>query len=176
MNEFLSSVERRAFRMAQIAVGNDEDAMDIVQDSMLSLVQKYSNKPPQQWRALFYRILHNRINDWYRAQQQQSRWRIWLDKFRDGDDDQEDSISRLEDPQPDQPELNLFQSIAIQQLDHAVQQLPLRQQQCFMLRCWEEFNTHETAQLMKCSEGTVKTHYSRALHNLRTQLQEHRDE
>lgn len=176
MNEFLISVEKRAFRMAQIAVGNDDDAMDIVQDSMLSLVKGYSNKPSEQWRALFYRILYNRINDWYRSQKQQSRWRIWLDNLIKPDDSNEDPIALLADPRPDQPEQKLLESINVQRIEQAIKQLPQRQQQCFMLRCWEGFSTQETAKLMHCSEGSIKTHYSRALHNLRAQLKETSDD
>ncbi|MBI3188808.1 MAG: RNA polymerase sigma factor [Gammaproteobacteria bacterium] len=170
LNRFLASVERRAFRMAQIATGNTDDAMDIVQDAMMTLVRKYSDKPEAEWGALFHTVLQSRIRDWYRRSSVRNRLRSWL---HGDDDDDTDPMDELPDQHGKNPEQRLRLDDAAEALNTALHALPLRQQQAFLLRNWEGLDIAQTAQAMGCTEGTVKTHYSRAVHALRDILEDH---
>ncbi len=174
LNQFLAGVERKAFKIAEFAVGNREEALDIVQDSMLGLVQKYANKPSEEWKPLFYRILQCRIRDCYRKNKVRSRWMGWL-KFRHQDDGEEQGnpIEDVADPVAREPLQTIANEDSIERLEAAIQQLPARQQQTFMLRTWEGLSVADTAIAMSCSQGSVKTHYSRALSTLRKTLEEH---
>ncbi len=150
--------------MAEIAVGNREEALDIVQDSMLALVQKYAARPCEEWTPLFYRILQSKIRDWYRKSKTRSKWMSFLN-FRQQDDDSETGnlIDAVADPVASEPSQTVADNISIDTLETAIHALPLRQQQAFLLRSWEGLSVSETALAMKCSEGSIKTHYSRAL-------------
>jgi len=167
IEQFLRSVEKRAYRMAEVSVRNSEDALDIVQEAMLSLVRRYSRKPEEQWRPLFFRILSNAIIDFHRTRRRRLRFFNWLSPV---DEEGDDPIEQLEDPQPNNGMLNLLRDERIGRLESAIASLSARQQQAFFLRCWEGFSTRETAALMKCSEGSVKTHYSRALTSIKDKL------
>jgi len=167
IEQFLRSVEKRAYRMAEVSVRNSEDALDIVQEAMLSLVRRYSKKPEEQWRPLFFRILSNAIIDFHRTRSRRLRFFNWLSPV---DEEGDDPIEQLEDPQPNNGMLNLLRDERIGRLESAIASLSARQQQAFFLRCWEGFSTRETAALMKCSEGSVKTHYSRALTSIKDKL------
>lgn len=157
--------------MALIASSNRDDALDLVQDAMCRFVDKYGARPTQEWKPLFYRILHNGIRDFYRRQSIRHRWRTWLlGSADDPDNDCEDPMQQTTDPAETTPEDRTRQTEAGQALQQALQELPLRQQQAFLLRCWEEMSIAETAKVMRCSEGSVKTHLSRAVTRLRTQL------
>jgi RNA polymerase sigma-70 factor, ECF subfamily len=174
LNRFLASVERRAFRMAQIATGNTDDALDVVQDTMMTLVQKYSDKPEAEWGPLFHTILQSRIRDWYRRSSVRNRLRSWL-HWHD-DDDSGDPLDTLPDQHGKSPEQRLHLDHATDALSAALHALPIRQQQAFLLRNWEDMDVAQTAQAMGCTTGTVKTHYSRAVHSLRATLGDHVDE
>ncbi|WP_043315532.1 RNA polymerase sigma factor [Microbulbifer sp. HZ11] len=173
MDQFLASVEKRAYSMAAMAVGNREDALDIVQDAMFALVRRYSHKQREQWRPLFFTILNNRITDWHRRHKMVSRWQLLREKFA-GDDGDEDGFDPgiLEDTAGPRPEQGVFSQYTLDAIEAAVGRLPPRQQQAFLLRCVEGFDITETASVMACSAGSVKTHLSRALAALRTQLEE----
>ncbi|TQV86278.1 RNA polymerase sigma factor [Exilibacterium tricleocarpae] len=174
LERFLASAERRARYMARIATGNDEDALDIVQDTMLELVRRYSNRPAEQWRPLFFTILGSRITDWHRRQSVRNRWRLCLDKLGlDNSGEAGTGIDQLPDPQGRQPWQELHREDGLGRLGKAVEKLPLRQQQAFLLRAWEGLSVAETAAAMGCSAGSVKTHYSRATHSLRASLEEY---
>ena len=176
MNRFLSGVERRAFRMAEIATGNPDDALDIVQDAMLSLVKSYGHKTPNDWGPLFQRILQSRIRDWYRRSRVRNSLLDWLGlagRKPGRDNDEQDPIAEAVDHQGKGPEAMAENHDAGQALNRALKQLPLRQQQAFLLRNWEGLDVRQTAAAMDCSEGSVKTHYSRAVHRLREELSEH---
>ncbi len=170
MERFLASVERRALRIAEVAVGNRDDAMDLVQDAMFGLVKKYSHKPEAQWGALFYRILQNRIRDWYRRTQSSRRLFGWFSRKWDDDGD---PVQQSPDTETLQPDRVVNQEQTMHRIEQLMKALPLRQQQAFLLRAWEGLSVTETAFAMRCSEGSVKTHYSRAIHRLREQLEEH---
>jgi RNA polymerase sigma-70 factor (ECF subfamily) len=174
LEAFLASVEGRAFRMAQLATGNREDALDIVQDAMLALVQKYARQPEAAWRAVFYRILQNRIRDWHRRQQVRRRWRRGFGAAQDeGANTLPAAEETLPDPDAPDPADRLIMGRAWNALEKALQTLPLRQQQAFLLRAWEGLDLKATAVAMQCSTGSVKTHYHRALQTLRRELEDH---
>ncbi len=158
--------------MAEMATGSPDDAMDILQDAMFKLVQKYSQRDPQEWGALFHRILQSRITDHYRRNAVRNRFRVWFGR-KDDDDDEPDPIQMLEDEYGSRPDKELEMAASMEQLDEAVRQLPARQQQAFMLRALEGMDVAETAKVMKCSESSVKTHYFRALAVLRDKLEEY---
>jgi len=169
LDRFLASVERRALRIAEFAIGNRDDAMDIVQDAMLQLVGRYAQRGPDEWGPLFHRILQNRIRDSYRRAKTRHRWLSWL---RPGVDD-EDPIANIPDPHAAGPADLAVHGQAGEALELALSRLPYRQQQAFLLRAWEGLDVAETAAAMNCSEGSVKTHFSRAVHTLREQLEGH---
>jgi RNA polymerase sigma-70 factor (ECF subfamily) len=159
--------------MAEIATGNREDALDLVQDAMLGLVKSYGDRASADWPPLFYRILQSRIRDWYRRNRVRNRFRVWFGRSRGDDEDtRADAIQNLPDTQPG-IERQLVGEDAMAQLQDALQDLPLRQQQAFLLRAWEGMDVSATAFAMGCSAGSVKTHYSRAVHRLREQLEDH---
>lgn len=155
-----------------MATGNPEDAMDILQDAMFKLVQNYADRDAQEWGALFQTILQSRITDHYRRNAVRNRFRVWFG-HKDDDDDEPDPVQMLEDQNGSRPDREFERAASMQKLDEAVRQLPLRQQQAFMLRALEGLDVAETAKVMKCSEGSVKTHYFRALAVLREKLEEY---
>jgi RNA polymerase sigma-70 factor, ECF subfamily len=170
LDRFLASIEKRAFRMARIALRHHEDALDSVQDAMLQLARRYGRRPSEEWRPLFYRILQNRIRDCQRRRKVQARIMAWLPGLKTQDGAAlADEYSAVPDLAPLPPEL-LAQQQAMQTLERSLAALPARQQEAFMLRAFEGMDVAETAAAMGCSEGSVKTHYSRAVHTLREQL------
>ncbi len=172
MDDFLASVERRALRIARLAVDNIDDALEIVQDSMMILVQKYALRGADEWPPLFHRILQSRIRDFYRRSRVRNRWRVWLDRFRK-DDDTEDALEANPDPGGRTPEQQADAAQSVALIENALAGLPDRQRQAFLLRAYEGLDTAETARVMGCSSGSVKTHYARALQRLRETFQEH---
>ncbi len=171
MSDFLASVERRAFKQAVFSVGEDQNALDIVQDSMLRLAEKYPDRPPAELPLLFQRILQNAIRDHFRRQKVRSTWTTLLTSLGlGGEDEDADPLDTMEVEDvanvPTSPADQLEQSQVMAQIEAAVQALPGRQREAFMLRYWEELDVSETAKVMGCSEGSVKTHCSRATHAL----------
>ena len=165
-------MERRAFRMACLATHNEADALDIVQDAMLKLAQRYAQRGEDEWAPLFQRILQTRILDWHRRNKVRNRWR-W---FGWGSDEEHaNMLDNVADPAGRDPHAQLMNQQAMSAVDDAVEQLPSRQQQALLLRLWEGMSVAATAQAMGCSEGSVKTHYSRAVHTLRDMLEEHHE-
>ncbi len=172
LEKFLAEIERRAFRMAQVALRDPDDALDVVQDAMLKLTRNYAAKPAAEWRPLFYRILENGIRDLQRRRAVRKRLMAWLPGSKE---DSEGEVADPLDNVPDQatpiPEA-LMQQEALAKLEASLRVLPGRQREAFMLRNFEGMDVAETARAMGCSEGSVKTHYSRAVHALRAQLGE----
>lgn len=172
MDEFLQSIELKAYRMALIAVGEHADALDLMQDSMFKFVSHYSEKPAEQWKPLFYRILQNRIRDWHRHQKVKKLVYFWKQ------DTDEDMINQLPDADPHAeslPDEALNKNQLQKSVLNALNDLPEKQQQCFLLRSWEGLSVAETATAMGCSQGSVKTHYFRAVNKLRSMLGEVHD-
>ena len=176
MDSFLASVEKRAFRLARTAAaGNSDDALDIVQDAMLAFVRRYASHPGQEWAPLFHRVLQNTIRDWFRRQKIRNRWRGWLGNLasRDPGEETEDPMARVADKNNPGPAASAEHQDAMTALEVAMQKLPLRQQQAFLLRLLEGLSIVETAAAMKCSAGSVKSHYARAVSFLRNELEGH---
>ena len=170
LNRFLAEVERRAFQMAKFATRNRDEALDLVQEAMFQFVRRYSIRPAEEWKVLFYRVLRSRITDWHRRTLVRRRILAWLG--RPDSEEQEDPLQALPDTQNPNPSDHLLRQEERGVLDQAIRALPLRQQQAFLLRAWEGMDLRQTAIIMGCSEGSVKTHYSRAVHALRGVLEE----
>jgi RNA polymerase sigma-70 factor (ECF subfamily) len=172
LESFLAEIERRAFRMAQVALRDPDDALDVVQDAMLKLARNYGSRPSSEWRPLFYRILENGIRDLQRRRSVRKRFMTWLPGVKeDPDNEAQDPLENVADAAPTIPEV-LMQGQAMEQLEASLRSLPARQREAFMLRNFEGLDVAETATAMGCSQGSVKTHYSRAVHTLRDQLGE----
>lgn len=172
LNRFFADVERRALRIAEIAVRDRDDALDIVQDAMIKLARNYSDRSSDEWTPLFYRILQNGVRDWHRRQAVRRRVMAWFPKAKSDDNDY-DAIAAAPDPAGRAPDQELQNAEAMQDMETAVHDLPTRQREAFMLRTFEGLDVAGTAVAMGCSEGSVKTHYSRAIHTLREKLGEH---
>ncbi len=167
LDAFLKTVQNRAFVTARLATSHDDEALDIVQDSMLKLARNYSDSDPEDWPKLFQRILQNCIKDWYRKQKVRSVLHWWQQH-----DQTEEELNIVHDAiRADTPQQNQESFQLTGKIYQALQQLPMRQQQAFLLRAWWEYSTEETAQIMSCSQGSVKTHYSRATGAMASLLQ-----
>jgi len=171
MSDFLAAVERRAFKQAVFAVHEEEAALDIVQDAMLKLAENYPARPAAELPLLFQRILQNTIRDHFRRTKVRSAWTTLLHSMGLGGEDEEgDPLETLEVEDtasvPTSPAAQLEQSQVMAAIEAAVKTLPDRQREAFLLRYWEELDVSETAKIMGCSEGSVKTHCSRATHAL----------
>ena len=178
LSDFLAQVERRAFRQIAYAVRDDQVALDIVQDSMMKLVEKYSARPAEEFPMLFQRILQNTTRDYWRRQKVRNIWTTLLSSFSVTGDDGEESdplevISSQHQDNSSQPQAALEQRETMAIIEAALQKLPARQREAFMMRYWEDMDVAETAAAMGCSQGSVKTHCSRAVNTLAKLLAEH---
>lgn len=171
LNRFFADVEKRALRIAEISIRDRDEALDLVQDAMIKLARHYAGKPEAEWTPLFYRILQNRIRDWQRRQAVRNRVMVWFGKGNEDNDF--DPVAAAPDPAGRAPEEELESHEAMVHLEGAIAELPGRQREAFMLRTFEGLDVAGTAAAMGCSEGSVKTHYSRAIHSLRDTLGEH---
>ena len=172
LERFLREIERRALRMTEFATGNREEALDLVQDAMFGFVRHYGARAADEWQPLFWRVLNSRINDWRRRQRVRSRWLGWFERSDSPVED--DPIAALPDPGEPGPLARMADAEASAALEVSLRALPLRQRQAFMLRMWEGLDVAATALAMRCSQGSVKTHLSRALANLRCSLETYR--
>ncbi len=172
LSDFLSSIEQRAFKQAVYAVRDDDAALDIVQDAMIKLAEKYGDRPAAELPLVFNRILQNRIHDWFRRQKVRNAW-VTLFSSLSRKSDENDDFDPLESlSAPDDSEIHqdgsqkLEQSQLLQALESEIAKLPVRQREAFLMRYWDELSITETAKAMSCSEGSVKTHCSRATQTL----------
>jgi RNA polymerase sigma-70 factor, ECF subfamily len=166
-------VERRAYKQAMFAVRDEDTALDIVQDAMLKLSEKYGDRPEGELPLLFQRILQNTIRDHYRRQKVRSMWTTLLSSFSSSEDDDSDPLEILQgdvESKLGSPHGTLEQSQVIGIIEKEIGKLPARQREAFLLRYWEDMDIAETAAAMGCSEGSVKTHCSRATHTLAAAL------
>ncbi len=171
LSEFLAGVERRAFKQALFAMRDEQVALDITQDSMLKLAEKYGSKPANELPMLFQRILQNTIRDHCRRQKVRSRWVSLLSSLVPQHEENEyEPLDTLQDEnnktQGLAPDASYEQSQVIALIENALSNLPPRQREAFLLRYWEDMDTAQTAAIMGCTEGSVKTHCSRAAHAL----------
>ncbi|MCZ7565201.1 MAG: RNA polymerase sigma factor [Burkholderiales bacterium] len=175
LSAFLASVERRAYKQALYAVRDAAAALDVVQEAMLRLAEKYGARPAEELPLLFQRILQNAIRDFFRRQKVRSTWTTLFSALLPGRDDADvDPLDTLTAaPGAGTVETPADAAERAQILDFIekeISRLPHRQRQAFLLRYWEEFDVAETALVMGCSEGSVKTHCSRATHTLAAAL------
>ena len=172
LSNFLESVERRAFKQTVYAVRDDHAALDIVQDAMMKLAEKYGNNPVTELPMLFQRILQNTMRDYWRRQKVRNLWTTLLSSFGGNDeDDERDPLESIDvEDDADEPSAQLERSQTIKSIEKALEKLPARQREAFVLRYWEEMDVAETAKAMGCSEGSVKTHCSRAVHAMAAEL------
>jgi RNA polymerase sigma-70 factor (ECF subfamily) len=176
LEEFLKYIERRAFHMARLSTRQIDDAHDIVQEAMYKLIEKYADKQPLDWKPLFFTILNSKITDYYRRNSIKDKPFFTSKAITTADDYysnwESDSAIGSETSEPDS---QFLQQRNIHELSRCIEQLSHRQKQAFMMRCWEGYSTQETANLMACSEGSVKTHYSRAISKLKNTLEVNND-
>jgi RNA polymerase sigma-70 factor (ECF subfamily) len=175
LSTFLQGIERRAFKQAVFAVREEEAALDIVQDAMLRLAEKYGDRPALELPRLFHRIMQNAIRDWFRRQKVRSLWTTLLSSLSPGrEEDEQDPLETLE-PGSDSnaeeaPGVLLERAQVLEIIEQELSRLPERQREAFIKRYWDELDVAETARVMGCSEGSVKTHCSRAAHTLAAAL------
>lgn len=169
LSDFLEKVERRAFKQAAFAVRDDHTALDIVQDAMFKLADRYRDRPIAELPPLFQRILQNTIRDFYRRQKVRTTWTTLFSSFRPRDQgDEYDFLETFEvdSGRKDGPQQQLERTQLANIIEEGLKRLPARQRQAFILRYWEELDVAETASAMGCSQGSVKTHCSRATHSI----------
>ncbi len=172
LNAFLTGVERRAFKRTAFAVRNDDAALDIVQDAMIKLCTNYAEKPPNEWPMLFQRILSNATLDWFRRQKVRNAVFTNMGDLEAsaGGDESGDldllEILNIDVPRTEGAEDSASRREILAQIEVEIGELPTRQREAFLMRYWEEMDVAETAQTMGCSEGSVKTHCSRAIASL----------
>ena len=172
LSDFLENVERRAFKQAVYAVRKDEVALDVVQDAMIKLAEKYGDKPAAELPMLFQRILQNTIHDYFRREKVRNTWVTLFSSLRGNseDNDQYDVLESFEAEEgsaaAESSEDKVSRDQVLNAIDEEVQKLPGRQREAFLLRYWQDMDVAETAAIMGCSEGSVKTHCSRATHTL----------
>ncbi|OGV76882.1 MAG: RNA polymerase sigma factor [Methylotenera sp. RIFCSPLOWO2_02_FULL_45_14] len=173
LSDFLIAVERRAFKQTAYAVRDDHAALDIVQDAMMKLAEKYGNNPVTEFPMLFQRILQNTMRDYWRRQKVRNLWTTLLSSFGGSSDggEERDPLDTIDvEDDSDEPSAQLARSQTIGLIERALEKLPARQREAFVLRYWEEMDVAETASIMGCSDGSVKTHCSRAVRALAAEL------
>jgi RNA polymerase sigma-70 factor (ECF subfamily) len=171
LSDFLKSVERRAFKRSVYHVRDEEAALDIVQDSMMKLAEHYGDKPAGELPLLFQRILSNSTLDWFRRQKTRRALFSNLSDFESMDDDGDfDLLGHVDLPmdtrETESAEDTTRRAQVFREIEEQIAALPGRQREAFLMRYWEEMDVAETAAAMGCSEGSVKTHCSRAVHAL----------
>ena len=175
LSDFLKNVEKRAFKRTLYHVRDEEAALDIMQDSMIKLATHYGDKPPAELPLLFQRILSNTMLDWFRRRKtRQALFSNLSDFGADGDTEEFDLLETFQGNSDtemgESAEDHIRRKQIFQQIEAGIQELPARQREAFLLRYWEEMDVSETAAAMGCSEGSVKTHCSRAVHALSRSL------
>ncbi len=171
LSDFLRSVDKRAFKRTVYAVRDTDAALDIVQDAMIRLAEKYGDRPAGELPLLFQRILSNATTDWFRRQKVRTAVMHSFSSFEsagdEGDYDLLDTLEAFDAGSATESSAETVSRVQIlQAIDDEVQKLPTRQREAFLMRYWEELDVAETAVAMGCSEGSVKTHCSRAVHSL----------
>ena len=175
LNDFLKTVDRRAFKRTVYMVRDEDAALDIVQDAMIRLAEKYFDRPAAELPLLFQRILSNATMDWFRRKKVRNAVMTNMSDFESSDPDGDfDLLEMLESQDGALGALSAADEVSrvqiLQAIEAEVEQLPARQREAFLLRYWEELDVAETAAVMGCSEGSVKTHCSRAVHALAKSL------
>ena len=178
LSDFLTQVERRAFKQTAYAVRDEHAALDIVQDAMMKLAEKYAMRPANEFPMLFQRILQNTMRDFWRRQKVRNIWTSLLSSFSVTGEDGEDSdplevLTSTDNDARVEPEAQLEQHQTMALIEDALTKLPARQREAFVMRYWEDMDVAETALAMGCSQGSVKTHCSRAVRALAATLEKY---
>ena len=178
LSDFLTQVERRAFKQTAYAVRDEHAALDILQDAMMKLAEKYAMRPANEFPMLFQRILQNTMRDFWRRQKVRNIWTSLLSSFSVTGEDGEDSdplevLTSTDNDARVEPEAQLEQRQTMAFIEDALTKLPARQREAFVMRYWEDMDVAETALAMGCSQGSVKTHCSRAVRALAATLEKH---
>jgi RNA polymerase sigma-70 factor (ECF subfamily) len=168
LSDFLKSVEKRAFKRSMYHVRDEEAALDIVQDTMMKLAQHYGDKPAGELPMLFQRILSNNTLDWFRRRKTRNALFSNMTEFEsagdEGDFDLLETLESLVDSEGTESAQDATERVqTMHQIELQIKELPGRQREAFLMRYWEEMDVAETAAAMGCSEGSVKTHCSRAV-------------
>jgi RNA polymerase sigma-70 factor (ECF subfamily) len=171
LSDFLRGVERRAFKRTVYAVRDDDAALDIVQDAMIRLAERYADRPAAEWPMLFQRILSNATMDWFRHQKVRNAVVHNFSDFEGSHEDADFDLLETLEAQHDGAGVQSSEDLAskaqtLLAIEDEVGKLPARQREAFLMRYLEELDVAETAMAMGCSEGSVKTHCSRAVHAL----------
>lgn len=176
IDHFLAEAERRAYKHALYAIHDHHAALDVVQTAMMKLVERYADKPAQELPMLFHRILQNALHDHFRRAKVRDFWVRLVSPLRDKDEDNSETLESLaasaEDYASPTPEQAVAQGQHLAMIEQALSELPARQREAFLLRYWEEMDVAETAEIMGCSQGSVKTHSFRAVNALARKLKE----
>jgi RNA polymerase sigma-70 factor (ECF subfamily) len=177
LSDFLASIERRAFKQAVFAVRDDDTALDLVQDAMMRLAERYGDKPADELPMLFQRILQNRIYDHFRRSKVRNLWVTLFSSLRGNSAEGEEETDPLEILEAQEGSLAAASTAdqveseqTVRMIEQEIERLPARQREAFLLRYWEDLDVAETAAAMGCSQGSVKTHCSRATHSLAAAL------
>lgn len=178
LSDFLTQVERRAFKQTAYAVRDEHAALDILQDAMMKLAEKYAMRPANEFPMLFQRILQNTMRDFWRRQKVRNIWTSLLSSFSVTGEDGEDSdplevLTSTDNDARVEPEAQLEQRQTMALIEDALTKLPARQREAFVMRYWEDMDVAETALAMGCSQGSVKTHCSRAVRALAATLEKY---
>jgi len=167
LDEFLGDCQKQAYSIAYISIKNKSDSLDVIQNTMIAFVKYYQSKPQDQWRPLFYKVLQNKINDHFRSNKR------WFNVFvQTKEEDSEEAMMEFQNDRNESPTKNFEKDEIINNVGQAIAVLPRRQRQAVVYRLWQGFSVKETAAIMKVSQGSIKTHLSRALTNLKGQLGE----
>lgn len=176
LSNFLAGVERRAFKQAMFAIRDQDAALDVVQEAMIKLSEHYGDRPAAELPLLFTRILQNATHDHFRRQKVRNTWVTLFSALSPNADDDTDPLDTLEalegTPQAESAATQVERAQVIAIIEEEIARLPARQREAFILRYWEDFDVAETAASMGCSEGSVKTHCSRATHALARALRD----
>ena len=164
LDDFFRDCQKQAYSIAYLSVNNKADSLDVVQNTMIAFIKYYKNKPDDQWKPLFYRVLQNKINDHFRGK------KSWFQLFSQPSEHEEDAVSPLQGEDHETPTDSYRSGEIIDQVSEAISHLPERQKQVVVYRLWQGFSVKETAKIMKVSQGSIKTHLSRALSQLKGQL------
>jgi RNA polymerase sigma-70 factor (ECF subfamily) len=173
LSDFLESVERRAFKQAAYAVRKEEAALDIVQDAMIKLAERYGDKPASELPMLFQRILQNTIHDYFRREKVRSSWISLFSSFGNKQQEDQENFDAMDLVEAEEGSYGAESGLSrlerkqvLEIIEQEIENLPARQREAFLMRYWQDLNVSETAVAMGCSEGSVKTHCSRATHAL----------
>lgn len=173
LSTFLKSVQKRAFKRTAYTVRDEDAALDIVQDAMIRLAERYAERPAQEWPLLFQRILSNATMDWFRREKVRQAHFVNVSELETSAEDSAIDLMEVLGPRPgegisagESADASAQRAQTLRQIEKEISELPPRQREAFLLRYWEDFDVEETALAMGCSEGSVKTHCSRAVHAL----------